>query len=165
MCVCVCNSRESDEGTVFASMCVRVCVRDECCGRRSTGLTRGLAYVLDRSTLWLERQAGDVYTRQAIVDGFRSRSAYKLMEMDDACRFLRAGRNVVDLGAAPGGWCQVAGRRVTASGRVLGLDLRAIDPFADASHVHLLQADATEPAIVDTIRRWFVDRPIHVVLR
>jgi len=66
------------------------------------------------SKLWLERQLNDPYVAQAKRDGLRSRAAYKLIEIDDKHRFLKMGITVVDLGAAPGGWSQIAARRVGA---------------------------------------------------
>src|SRR5215472_10964978 len=76
------------------------------------------------STLWLERQLNDPYVSQARRDGYRSRAAYKLLEIDDKHRLLRPGLTVVDLGAAPGGWSQIAAKRVSAAdgkGRVIAI--------------------------------------------
>ena len=78
------------------------------------------------SKLWLERQLNDPYVMQAKRDGFRSRAAYKLREIDDKQRFLKQGQVVVDLGAAPGGWSQIAAKRVGAlegRGKVVAIDL------------------------------------------
>ncbi len=78
------------------------------------------------SKLWLERQLNDPYVTQAKRDGFRSRAAYKLQEIDDKHRFLKQGLVVVDLGAAPGGWSQIAARRVNSlegKGKVVAIDL------------------------------------------
>jgi len=78
------------------------------------------------SKLWLERQLNDPYVAQAKRDGFRSRAAYKLQEMDDKHRFLKRGQVVVDLGAAPGGWSQIAAKRVGSlegKGKVIAIDL------------------------------------------
>ncbi|MBN8985031.1 MAG: RlmE family RNA methyltransferase, partial [Rhizobiales bacterium] len=78
------------------------------------------------SKLWLERQLNDPYVAQAKRDGWRSRAAYKLIEMDDKYRLLRPGQVVVDLGAAPGGWSQVAARKVGSlegKGKVVAIDL------------------------------------------
>jgi len=82
------------------------------------------------SKLWLERQLNDPYVAQAKRDGFRSRAAYKLIEIDDKYRLLKPGMTVVDLGAAPGGWSQIAARRVGAAegkgqgkGKVVAIDL------------------------------------------
>src|ERR1700689_1709368 len=78
------------------------------------------------SKLWLERQLNDPYVAQAKRDGFRSRAAFKLIEIDDKYRLLKPGQTVVDLGAAPGGWSQIAARRVGAAdgkGRVVAIDV------------------------------------------
>jgi 23S rRNA (uridine2552-2'-O)-methyltransferase len=78
------------------------------------------------SKLWLERQLNDPYVAQAKRHGYRSRAAYKLIEIDDKHRLLKSGMTVVDLGAAPGGWSQIAARRVGAAdgkGRVIAIDL------------------------------------------
>ena len=78
------------------------------------------------SKLWLERQLNDPYVAQAKRDGYRSRAAYKLLEIDDKHHFLKPGAAVVDLGAAPGGWSQIAAKRVGATegkGRVVAIDL------------------------------------------
>jgi 23S rRNA (uridine2552-2'-O)-methyltransferase len=99
------------------------------------------------STRWLERQLNDPYVRRARAEGYRGRAAYKLIELDDRFRLSAAGRaQIVDLGAAPGGWCQVAVPRVNADGaaggqaaavRVIGVDLQEIEPIAGAE-LHVL---------------------------
>jgi len=75
------------------------------------------------SRAWLDRQINDPYVLRAKREGFRSRAAYKLAEIDDKFHLLKPGKRVVDLGAAPGGWSEVATRRVGASGHVLALDI------------------------------------------
>src|ERR1700746_504402 len=77
------------------------------------------------SKLWRERQLNDPYVARAKREGMRSRAAYKLMEIDDKAHFLKKGGRVVDLGAAPGGWSQVAAKRIGApgQGRVVGIDI------------------------------------------
>src|SRR5262249_49124789 len=72
---------------------------------------------------WLERQLNDPYVARAKREGLRSRAAFKLMEMDDKFRLLKPGAKVVDLGAAPGGWSQIAAQRTGAGGRVVAIDL------------------------------------------
>jgi 23S rRNA (uridine2552-2'-O)-methyltransferase len=96
------------------------------------------------SKLWLERQLNDPYVAAARREGYRSRAAYKLIELDDRFRLLRPGLSVVDLGAAPGGWTQVAVARVNAKGdrggargTVLGVDLTEVEPIAGATLMHL----------------------------
>ncbi len=98
------------------------------------------------STRWLERQLNDPYVARAKREGYRSRAAYKLLELDDRLRFLVPGARVVDLGCAPGGWCQVAVSRVNALGErkgkavgtVLGVDFQAVEPIPGA---HILELD------------------------
>jgi len=83
------------------------------------------------STLWLARQLNDPYVARAKREGFRSRAAYKLLEIDERYHILKAGQKVIDLGAAPGGWSQVAAKKVGAEqgkGRVIGIDLLEIEP-------------------------------------
>ena len=96
------------------------------------------------STLWLERQLNDPYVHAAKKEGYRSRAAYKLSELDDKFHFFKAGARVVDLGAAPGGWCQVAVDRVKAlegrgdrQGRVIGVDILDMDPLPGATIMKL----------------------------
>lgn len=87
------------------------------------------------STLWLERQLNDPYVAQAKRDGYRSRAAYKLLEIDARYHILKAGQRIVDLGAAPGGWAQVAAQKIGLAqgrGKVVGIDLLPIDPLAGA---------------------------------
>ena len=83
------------------------------------------------STIWLERQLNDPYVAKAKLEGYRSRAAYKLLEMDDKYRMMKPGQRIIDLGAAPGGWAQVAAARVGSEhgrGRVIGIDLLNMDP-------------------------------------
>ena len=97
------------------------------------------------STRWLERQLNDPYVRRAKAEGYRGRAAFKILELDDKFHFLVPGARVVDLGCAPGGWCQVAVERVNALGQksgkavgtVLGIDLREVEPIAGAD-LHVL---------------------------
>ena len=94
------------------------------------------------SQAWLERQINDPYVQRAQAEGLRSRAAYKLMEIDDRFHLLRHGARVIDLGAAPGGWVQVALKRGASA--VAGVDLLPIEPIAGAE---LVQADFTEPGV------------------
>lgn len=87
------------------------------------------------STKWLERQLNDPYVQMAKKEGYRSRAAYKLIELDEQFKFLRKGQKVVDLGAAPGGWTQVAVKRCGA-GNVVGIDILPIQPIEGAILLH-----------------------------
>jgi 23S rRNA (uridine2552-2'-O)-methyltransferase len=92
------------------------------------------------SKLWLERQLNDPYVAQAKRDGYRSRAAYKLIEIDDKYRILKPGLSVVDLGAAPGGWSQIAARRVGAvdgKGKVVAIDLLEMPEIAGVTFAQL----------------------------
>lgn len=90
------------------------------------------------SQLWLERQLNDPYVKRAREMGYRSRAAFKLAEMDERYKFLKAGQKLVDLGCAPGGWTQVAVERVKPEkgGQVVGIDITAIDPIPGAEILH-----------------------------
>lgn len=84
------------------------------------------------STLWLQRQLNDPYVAQAKKDGYRSRAAYKLIEINEKHQFLVPGARIVDLGAAPGGWCQIAARAVQSTDedvRVVGIDYLGMEPM------------------------------------
>lgn len=84
------------------------------------------------STRWLQRQLNDPYVHEARKMGFRSRAAFKLLELDDRFHFLKKGLRVVDLGAAPGGWTQIAVDRVGPKGKVVGMDILEYDPVPGA---------------------------------
>lgn len=104
------------------------------------------------SQKWLERQLNDPYVERAKREGYRSRAAFKLMEIDDRYKLLKPGQRVLDLGAAPGGWSQIAATRVgsadprpgTTAGRVVGIDLLAIDglPGVEAVQMDFLEPEA-----------------------
>jgi 23S rRNA (uridine2552-2'-O)-methyltransferase len=101
------------------------------------------------SKLWLERQLNDPYVTRAKREGLRSRAAYKLIEIDDKYHFLKAGMTVVDLGAAPGGWSQVAAKRIgiaNGKGRVVAIDLLEMPEIAGVTFAQLdfLKEDAPE---------------------
>jgi 23S rRNA (uridine2552-2'-O)-methyltransferase len=101
------------------------------------------------SKLWLDRQLNDPYVARAKREGMRSRAAYKLIEIDDKFHFLKSGACVVDLGAAPGGWTQIAAKRVgadTGRGRVVAIDILEMIPLAGADILHLdfLKDDAPD---------------------
>jgi len=97
------------------------------------------------SRAWLERQINDPYVARAKREGFRSRAAYKLAEIDDKFHFLKPGTRVVDLGAAPGGWSEIAARRVGPSGRVVALDILEMKPIAGVEFLQLDFLEETAP--------------------
>lgn len=132
------------------------------------------------STRWLERQLNDPYVAEARKRGYRSRSALKLIQLDDKFHFLGPGKRVVDLGAAPGGWTQVAVERVGAGGParargaagaegagkasrigcVIALDMAGMEPVAAAT---VVQRDVREPGTLERLRE-LLDGPADVVL-
>lgn len=112
------------------------------------------------SKLWLERQLNDPYVARARAEGFRSRAAYKLLELDEKFGLLRPGARVVDLGAAPGGWSQVAGRAVLPGGQVVGIDYLDMPPL---DGVTLLKADFLDEDTPGRLRA-VLGGPAHLVL-
>ncbi len=116
------------------------------------------------STRWLDRQLNDPYVAEARRLGYRSRAAFKLIEIDDRLRLLRPGQTVVDLGAAPGGWTQVALERTRAmetGGRAIALDLLEIDPIPGAE---ILQGDFLDPETVGSLERAVGEAAVDLVL-
>ena len=100
------------------------------------------------STRWLERQLNDPYVRRAKAENYRSRAAYKLLELDERFGLLKGAKSVVDLGIAPGGWSQVVRRRVP-QGKVVGIDLLPTDPI---DGVAILQMDFMEETAPDRLK-------------
>jgi 23S rRNA (uridine2552-2'-O)-methyltransferase len=125
--------------------------------RVKTGKSRSLS-----SKLWLERQLNDPYVARAKREGLRSRAAYKLSEIDDKARFFKRGARVVDLGAAPGGWSQIAAKRVGApsQGRVVAIDVLAMEPMPG---VEFMQLDFLDPSAPDKLKT-MLGGPADVVL-
>jgi len=99
------------------------------------------------STAWLERQLNDPYVRRARAEGYRSRAAYKLLELDERFGLLRGVKSVVDLGIAPGGWSQVVRRR-SPGAKIVGIDLLPTDPI---DGVEILEMDFTDEAAPQTL--------------
>jgi 23S rRNA (uridine2552-2'-O)-methyltransferase len=109
------------------------------------GLSETVRTAKGRSTSsarWLRRQLSDPYVEESQRRGYRARSAFKLMQIDDKLHLIRRGATIVDLGAAPGSWSQVALERAGNGGRVVGIDLEAVDPLAGAE---FLIGDVREP--------------------
>jgi len=103
--------------------------------------------------IWLQRQLNDPYVAKAKEAGYKSRAAFKLVEIDDKYRLLKPGMRIVDLGAAPGGWCQVAAERIKSSDadcRIVGIDLLPIDPLPG---VDFFQMDFTLPEADEELKR------------
>jgi len=115
------------------------------------------------STLWLERQLNDPYVARAKREGFRSRAAYKLIEIDSRFHFLKSGEKIVDLGAAPGGWSQVCMQKTGAEkgkGKVIGIDLLDIEPMPGAEFRVMDFMDGSAPGL---LKEW-LGGPADVVL-
>ena len=120
------------------------------------------------STLWLERQLNDPYVKRAQVEGYRGRAAFKILELDDKYRFLVPGARIVDLGCAPGGWCQVAVHRINALGErqgkkvgtILGVDLQEVESIPGAE-IHVL--DFMDDGADDKVKTW-LDGQADVVM-
>lgn len=112
------------------------------------------------SNQWLERHLNDPYVAAARAEGYRSRAAFKLIEIDDKYRFLKPGQTVIDLGAAPGGWSQIAARRTKSDeaqnpkrGQVIAIDYLAFDPIAGVESVQLDFMDESAPATLKSLMR------------
>lgn len=111
------------------------------------------------STRWLQRQLNDPYVKRAQTEGYRGRAAFKIMEVDDKFRFLVPGARIVDLGCAPGGWCQIAVKRVNALGEkqgkavgtILGIDLQEVEPIAGCE-IH--QIDFMDEGADEQVKQW-----------
>ena len=110
---------------------------------------------------WLRRHVTDAYVRKAKEHGYRSRAAFKLLELNQKEKFLRPGATVVDLGAAPGGWSQVAAGKVGPGGRVIAIDLLKIAPI---SGVTVLQADFRDEILTKTLNGAQADAVLSDVL-
>ena len=101
------------------------------------------------STKWLERQLNDPYVAEAKRLGYRSRAAFKLLEMDEKFHLLKRGATIIDLGAAPGGWSQIAAKKIGASGRIVGIDLQEVEPMPG---VHFEVMDFLDEDAPDRLR-------------
>ena len=110
---------------------------------------------------WLDRQRKDKFVKQAQDAGWRSRAVFKLQEIDRRDQLIKPGQRIVDLGAAPGGWCQYAARKLKGQGKVIGLDLLAIEPL---EHVSFIQGDFLESEILDRLSQEVNNRPLDLVL-
>ena len=113
------------------------------------------------SKQWMMEHVNDVYVQRAKAEGYRSRAAYKLIEVAARDQLLKAGMVVVDLGAAPGGWSQVAAGKLGARGRVVAVDVLAMAPLP---HVTFVQGDFREDAVVHALEHALAGRPIDLVL-
>lgn len=110
---------------------------------------------------WMMEHINDPWVQKAKADGLRSRAAYKLMEINDKDRLLKPGMVVVDLGAAPGSWCQVAAKRILPGGLLLALDLLPVDPLPG---ITFLQGDFREDAVLAEFEKLLGGRLVDLVL-
>jgi 23S rRNA (uridine2552-2'-O)-methyltransferase len=99
------------------------------------------------STRWLERQLNDPYVRRARAEGYRSRAAYKLIELDERFNFLKGAKRIIDLGIAPGGWSQVVRKQVPGAA-IVGIDLLPVDPLDGVTILHLDFMDDRAPEMI-----------------
>lgn len=110
---------------------------------------------------WLQEHFSDVYVKKAQKEGFRSRAAYKLLEIQQKDQLIRPGMVVVDLGAAPGGWTQVITQLLKGQGKIFALDRLPMDPFED---VTFIQGDFTEQAVYDELQKELGAQRVDLVL-
>ncbi len=113
------------------------------------------------SKAWMHEHLNDPYVQRAQAEGYRARAAYKLKEIDERDHLFKPGMVVVDLGAAPGSWCQVAVRRVGAKGKVLGVDLLPVEPIAG---LDFLLGDFTEEAVLAELEARLGGAAVDLVL-
>jgi 23S rRNA (uridine2552-2'-O)-methyltransferase len=113
------------------------------------------------SRRWLDRHVNDAYVQRAQKDGYRSRAAYKLLELQERDRLMRPGLRVVDLGAAPGGWSQVSASLVGRKGRVIALDLIPFDPITG---VEIIEGDFREDKVLGQLSELLAGEPLDLVL-
>jgi len=114
-----------------------------------------------KTRAWHHRHVNDFFVRQSVEQGYRSRAAYKLLEIDARDHLLKPGQIVVDLGCAPGGWCQVAAERLRGQGRIIGIDL--LD-MTGLNHVTFLRGDFTEQATLAELETALHGRHADLVL-
>ena len=113
------------------------------------------------SSRWLREHFEDPYVQQAQQDGYRSRASYKLLEIQKKDKVIKPGMTVVDLGAAPGGWSQLAARFVAGTGRIVALDILPMDPLPD---VEFIQGDFREQQVYEQLMQLLGEQSVDVVI-
>lgn len=113
------------------------------------------------SKAWMQEHVNDAFVKRANKEGYRARAAYKLMEIDDKDKLIRPGMTIVDLGATPGSWSQVAMERLKNNGRVFALDLLEMQPLPG---VTFLQGDFTTAEILEQFEKMLGDQPVDLVI-
>ena len=114
-----------------------------------------------RSKVWLKEHADDAYVKLAKKEGWRSRAVYKLQELDKKYQLLNAGMNIVDLGAAPGGWSQYVSKQLGKQGKIIAMDVLDMDAI---NNVHFIQGDFTEDSIYESLCALTGEQNIDLVL-
>lgn len=114
-----------------------------------------------KSKQWMQEHVNDPYVQQAQKEGWRARAVFKLKEIDEKDHLLRPGMTVVDLGATPGSWCQYAVKRIQPGGRLIALDLLAMEPIVG---VDFIQGDFREDAVLDRLKSALAGRQVDLVL-
>lgn len=110
---------------------------------------------------WLKEHFDDVYVQRSWNDGYRSRASYKLIEIDEKDRLLKPGMRIIDLGAAPGGWSQIASRQLDGNGTIIASDILPMESLPD---VAFIQGDFTEQDVLDAILDQVSEREMDLVL-
>ncbi|MCG7599446.1 23S rRNA (uridine(2552)-2'-O)-methyltransferase RlmE [Halomonas sp. McH1-25] len=110
---------------------------------------------------WLKEHFDDQYVQRSWQDGYRSRASYKLLEIDAKDKLFKPGMTVIDLGAAPGGWSQIAAEKVGPAGVVIASDILEMDALAGVDFVH---GDFTEDAVLETILGVLAERPVDLII-
>lgn len=113
------------------------------------------------SKQWMREHVNDPYVQMAQKDGYRARAAYKLLELDERDHLIKPGMVVVDLGAAPGSWCQVVAKKLGEQGRIIALDLLPLDPLP---RVEFIQGDFREESVLAQLEEKLGGRPISLVI-
>jgi 23S rRNA (uridine2552-2'-O)-methyltransferase len=115
----------------------------------------------DSSRRWLKEHFSDPYVKQAQQEGYRSRAVYKLLEIHQKDKLFKPGMTVVDLGAAPGGWCQLAVKLMQRKGRIIALDILPMDPIEG---VEFIEGDFSEDAVIADLEQRLQGKPVDIVL-
>ncbi|HIE90588.1 MAG: RlmE family RNA methyltransferase [Methylophilaceae bacterium] len=115
----------------------------------------------NRSKAWMQEHLNDEYVKRAQKEGYRARAAYKLIEIDDKDMLIKPGMTIVDLGSAPGSWCQVAQQRLKGQGRIIGLDLLDMHPIRG---VEFIQGDFREESALKELEEKLNNKPVDLVI-
>jgi 23S rRNA (uridine2552-2'-O)-methyltransferase len=114
-----------------------------------------------RSKAWMQEHVNDEFVKRAQKEGYRARAAYKLIEIDDKDKLIKPGMTVVDLGSAPGSWCQVVKKRLKGQGRIVGLDLLDMQAIPG---VEFIQGDFRDQAVLSALEEKINNKPVDLVI-